>query len=740
MGMWISLWCCSPVQQRDKEPIIFTTADTVRSEICKEPKGVLDSLIIWCNNYTGIQSPEKLRQVALQIQESVPQGSSTYFFARAYMIHSYFYEGKTDIMKNLLDETEALPELKEHPFEQVRLKYVRINMYRALARYDDALQVSSDILKIRPVTCGQEDGLKKVFNGVLLQVVNAYIQSYRKEEGFRFFKALQKSDNPVLLKYCQRDLAVMTAYMAFKAGLTDTARLRIDLALQLPFQGDSTSDLARDYCYAADIYSHLSGETEKAIYYWKQVIELVKGKDTQEMLPWAQASLGDLYSKEGRFYSAVQLQYEALRRYEDWRDEAGMSYTYSLLADLHTFWGFYGKAQEYVEQAYRKAVEAGDDDSRGKAVLARYRLLKEKGETDSLVFVLKQAEDIFRMADNTSGMLEAQGLKGLELMEKDTCWQEGVEILQRVLTHPVAAGLEYCSNYRSGLGMGLIRRGETKKGLKLLCEAIARMEQEEQSTELLSRYSFLKEYYSKTGDGRDYMLISRKYDILKDTLFNRRKMQMVAKTRIEYDVEKKSQLNRLLEAELKLKERTLQYYILFGVVVISIALSVAGWFWGRHRSLRLKQQITRIQLEEQKRHLYDVIESQRQLNLKNEELRQEIKRILSEQQKSGKEVPELETLLMNMAPRLLTEEEEFRFRQLYQRLYPEFLPVLRKRCPVITKNEELLCMLVYIGLSTDDVALALGISRESVNKSRYRIRKKLNLGKEENLNDWIMEN
>ena len=48
-------------------------------------------------------------------------------------------------------------------------------------------------------------------------------------------------------------------------------------------------------------------------------------------------------------------------------------------------------------------------------------------------------------------------------------------------------------------------------------------------------------------------------------------------------------------------------------------------------------------------------------------------------------------------------------------------------------------MLIYRGSSSEEIAFALGISRESVNKARYRIRKKLNLSKETTLDDWVKE-
>lgn len=90
-----------------------------------------------------------------------------------------------------------------------------------------------------------------------------------------------------------------------------------------------------------------------------------------------------------------------------------------------------------------------------------------------------------------------------------------------------------------------------------------------------------------------------------------------------------------------------------------------------------------------------------------------------------------------LTPSSMSAEDTARFRHSFIALYPEFLPRLRARCQGLTSGDENLCMLIRIGQSSDDIALALGISRASVNSARYRIRKKLVLGKEESLDDLI---
>ena len=46
-------------------------------------------------------------------------------------------------------------------------------------------------------------------------------------------------------------------------------------------------------------------------------------------------------------------------------------------------------------------------------------------------------------------------------------------------------------------------------------------------------------------------------------------------------------------------------------------------------------------------------------------------------------------------------------------------------------------MLIYMHQSNEGIALCLGITRMSVNTARFRLRKKLGLDKETDLNDFL---
>ena len=90
-----------------------------------------------------------------------------------------------------------------------------------------------------------------------------------------------------------------------------------------------------------------------------------------------------------------------------------------------------------------------------------------------------------------------------------------------------------------------------------------------------------------------------------------------------------------------------------------------------------------------------------------------------------------------LTPPSMTSEDNARFRHAFRNHLPDFLDRLNSRCEGLTPGDETLCMLIRIGRDTDDISVALGISRASVNSARYRIRRKMNLAKEESLDDLI---
>ena len=93
----------------------------------------------------------------------------------------------------------------------------------------------------------------------------------------------------------------------------------------------------------------------------------------------------------------------------------------------------------------------------------------------------------------------------------------------------------------------------------------------------------------------------------------------------------------------------------------------------------------------------------------------------------------------NSQKALLSGDKEALFRNLFIYQYPAFMYVLRKEIPNITRNEELMSMLIVLNQRTQEMASLLCISPSSVNQARYRLRKRIGLKPGEGLDSYIKQ-
>ncbi|MBO9631523.1 MAG: tetratricopeptide repeat protein [Chitinophagaceae bacterium] len=76
---------------------------------------------------------------------------------------------------------------------------------------------------------------------------------------------------------------------------------------------------------------------------------------------------------------------------------------------------------------------------------------------------------------------------------------------------------------------------------------------------------------------------------------------------------------------------------------------------------------------------------------------------------------------------LLTDMEWEKFKLEFAKAYPDFLSIIRQRIAQITPAEERLATLIFLQLSTYEIASSLGISKDSVLRSKRRLKQRLQL-------------
>ena len=86
---------------------------------------------------------------------------------------------------------------------------------------------------------------------------------------------------------------------------------------------------------------------------------------------------------------------------------------------------------------------------------------------------------------------------------------------------------------------------------------------------------------------------------------------------------------------------------------------------------------------------------------------------------------------------ILTEEDWDKFKLLFEKIYPMFFQRLKTATPDITVAEQRMAALIRLKLTARQMASMQGISPDSVHKTRQRLRYRLSVSNETNLENFL---
>jgi hypothetical protein len=199
------------------------------------------------------------------------------------------------------------------------------------------------------------------------------------------------------------------------------------------------------------------------------------------------------------------------------------------------------------------------------------------------------------------------------------------------------------------------------------------------------------------------------------------------------------------------KSKAAKFLYFLGIILLIL--------YSRRRLVKKYEQIT-TDLEEQKNESEALVlqlqkeKLEAEILFKNKELglssmhlvqkNEAISRLKTELSKFIKKIsdPEIKKEIKNMIS-ILSDDERLEddwesFAQNFDSVHNEFITKLKLKFPQLTPSDLKLCAYLKLNLTTKEIAPLLNISVRGVEISRYRLRKKLDIGNEVNLNDFMM--
>lgn len=240
--------------------------------------------------------------------------------------------------------------------------------------------------------------------------------------------------------------------------------------------------------------------------------------------------------------------------------------------------------------------------------------------------------------------------------------------------------------------------------------------------------------YGKLGNHKEAFIYLSKSKEIADAFFGVKSKKNSSFIEITSKYHKK-----IKEQEVQLKKQ--EYRILrFQIIVFVLLLvGVVGFLLVKNRTQKQRFSAEKAILHEKER------ESQQALKDKNKELtaftlkfieKEKVIQTLSEELKekaAGDRVTLAKLKTLQIDSKALWEEFNSRFVKVNEGFYER----LKNRFPKLTPTERKHCALIKLNFSGKQMAHLLNITEHSVHVSRYRLRKKMNLEKSDNLVEFI---
>ncbi|MFY0483904.1 hypothetical protein ACI6PS_15000 [Flavobacterium sp. PLA-1-15] len=304
----------------------------------------------------------------------------------------------------------------------------------------------------------------------------------------------------------------------------------------------------------------------------------------------------------------------------------------------------------------------------------------------------------------------------------------------------------------TGLGDISLHSGKVEQALRQLQEAEELLEKEFRSRDMTFQNYVRKQYlfsvYARAWDARgnasrslDYLKAS---NTIRDSIERRARLSKNTSILQMFEAEQQNNRLKLLREEKQAAEMMQRLYIFIGALLAI----VIGLLYSRQLRER------KIQKQKQSLLLLEKEMAERELKSSREQLEEYVRNLRQKAEILEKTELEMDSLRQQndiavedehsvlhklRFATILTEEDWTKFKILFEKVHAGFFAKLKTTYPGLTPAETRLCSLIKLGFNSHEMAAMTGISAMSIKKNRQRLRKKINISKEERLEDLFLD-
>jgi len=280
-------------------------------------------------------------------------------------------------------------------------------------------------------------------------------------------------------------------------------------------------------------------------------------------------------------------------------------------------------------------------------------------------------------------------------------------------------------------------KGEYKKAISYLRKGINVCSNNNGlSSYLLIEYKTIIDDYVELSSFDSAYFFYKKYTSLHDSVYERDRIRTINSLRVEYQIEESEAQAKILAQKLRNRTIILISSILLSALIILLLILVYSRYKLKTKVLKEEAKALNLTIDEKNRELVTRVMAQNQ----QEEMYESISKALLALEKDNDPTElhrHLKTIKDNISSKKKTGMGWESFKMHFENVHPDFFEKLLKKSDSLTQNDLRLCGYIKLNLSTKDIANILNVSDRTIQTSRYRIKKKLNLPSETNLVQFI---
>jgi len=532
-----------------------------------------------------------------------------------------------------------------------------------------------------------------------------------------------------------------------------------------------------------------------AIDCYHKALEIRKEIGDKTGMAWTYNDMGILYGNMGEIDESIKNHLNSLKIKEETGDRSGMAATYGKIG--HNYFGM-GKFAEAVNY-YLNALKIGEEDNDKLQICGFYddignvyftegnytealknyrnglKMANETGDKFLIAFADINMGRISYKQGNDTGAIRYM-LDGLKIFEGVHDHENAADIHHHLglvysamknyplaltyadssLKESIAEGAQY-SIARAYIEVGSIyeKLGKLQQALDTVTKGLQLAKKGEAKVEMQNGYSSLAEINAEMQNYKGAYEAEKEYVINLDSIRSSESVKKIATLEMNYAFEKKEDSMKAEQEKtdiIKTAESNRKTIITLSAIVISILTALMAIFMIRGQLIKrrkdkiiFEKETNLLQLEKQKMEgelakakatLDDYIVSMMEKNALLEQFKVDVENLKN---LKAKEIDEnrIENLEHLNKTTILTDEDWNKFKELFEQVYKGFFIRQKEKLPELTQAEIRLLCLTKLKLDTKQMGGILGVSFDTIKKSRHRLRKKLGLSEEDTIDEIV---